>query len=360
MSKYLVPLLMSASICDASNHLGDSFKDFDISGYLGYKYIWSSADVAPYRSYPEVGLLVNYNINTKLDIFTQFSINENIEKSFEHGIVYSYISYTDSVYEIPFQISIGKIRHATGLHTSTEVNPATRLGVVSPQGMAWSSLDIPRQSGYGGNIDIYLDDFVFGYSVSKYIVGDESLESVAWSGTEFLKLKPKFGRYQVFSINYNPIDIPIRIVSSLSKVKFNDSIQQVELLNFGISYDDNRYLAEFELLYSVPDVITWKDFEYFGKAYSATLGYYFSDCTFGFINYNTYSGTGLPKFFLNLPPQVDIWDEFIIGVTKEFYDIEVKADIHHVRGARTLDPNHWKSPGLDSWWYTGVSIVYHF
>ena len=351
-------LVLSNPYMDIDN---STFEKFDISGYLGYRYIWSSIGTDPVGSYPEAGLLLNYNPTQHISANMQLNVNRNaLEYNMENILTYGFLSYQNSFGSIPFRVNIGKLRHEFGLYNANIVNPSTRpSGTVAPQSIYWNNLSSTLTSGYGVHAEVYLGDFKLGYTIDKHIIVDEEQESLMWAGVPFVDMDPYFGSHQIVNFNYEPNDLPIVVKTSWTRLKLNKDIKDIQFATLGVEYDNNTFSASAEILLLRPTHIDWTDIDELRYGYSISTGYYIWDDFEVHVNANIYENSGINQFGL-YEDGADKWKDFSIGATKYVEDFEVKADIHKVYGGRVLKPHAFDNDGIDDWWYVGTSIVYHF
>lgn len=356
MNKLIILLLYFISFTSDAN----SYK-IDFGGYIGYKHIWSSINAAPDESFPEIGMILNYSITPNFTAFTQLNLNKDmINDDISHGISYGFLSYTKSFGNIPFMVNIGKLRHDVGLSQIYSLNPSTRNGTTSPQSIYWNTLKSTLISGYGININFKLADFEFGYTIDQHIIIDKDKESLVWSGSPFMKMDPYFGSHQLYTFHYIPMDKKYSIKTSYTILKMNKNIESIDFITIGLQYDDCKYLISAETMLLKPPNIDWTDTNDIKYGYSITLGYYIYDDLEIHTNYNIYDRSNIMTEHQNISKHTNTWKDFSIGFTKYFDNIEIKADIHKVYGGRILDPKYWDSTDIDSWYYIGSSIVYHF
>jgi hypothetical protein len=335
--------------------------DIDIHGYAGYRYIWSSIDIAPIESYPEMGLLLNYTPTKNWSIFLQFNANDDaIRKSFDQILVYGFLSYENSIYSIPYKIRIGKLRHEFGLHNADIINPSTRPGVIAPQSLYWNSLAATLVSGYGIHLDIYYKFFKLGYTISESTVIDPEKESIVWSGHKFLGIKPFFGSHQILNLSYDNPDWDIKSNMGYTKILFNKKLDSVELITFGIEYDNPDFNATGEIMIVKAPNNDWDEIKKILLGYSLRVGYYITPDIEINMALNVYEKNKYSDLGPNYVPDASKWEDFSIGISKQFQNIEFKLDVHKAYGGRVLDPSVWQNKKIDSWWYLGTSIVYHF
>lgn len=352
-------LLSIPLISNADYHLRLN-NQFDISGYIGYRYIWSSIGTDPIGSYPELGLLFNYNPNRYISTKIQLNVNRNaLEHNAENFLTYAFLTYQNSFHEIPFKINIGKLRHEFELYNANIVNPSTRPGgTVAPQAIYWHNLSSTLTSGYGISVSAMLSDFKIKYTISKYIVVNEKQESLMWTGVDFVSMDPYFGSSQIINFNYEPNHLPIIIKSSWSRIKLNKDIKDLQFATFGVEYDTNTFSTSAEILLVRSFGNDWIDVDKLRFGYSISAGYYLYDDLEFHANANIYeNSTGINN---SIPDAANKWKDFSVGVTKYYKSFEFKADIHKVYGGRTLKPKDWTNNGIDDWWYVGTSIVFHF
>lgn len=357
MNKLLLLLML---YCISSISYANSHK-FDFGGYIGYKHIWSSINAAPDESFPEIGMILNYDITPDFTAFTQLNLNKDmINDNISHGISYGFLSYSKSFGNIPFSINIGKLRHDVGLSQIYSLNPSTRNGTTSPQSIYWNTLKSTLISGYGININFELSDFKFGYTIDQHIIVDKKKESIVWSRTPYLKLDPYFGSHQLYTVQYIPMDKNYLIKTGYTIIRLNKNMGTIDFISMGLHYEGDKYELSAESILLKPPGKRWSDVGDIKYGYSVTLGYYIYDDLEIHTNYNEYVSTGNESKNPNISKHVNTWKDLSIGFTKYLGDFEIKADIHKVKGARTLDPKYWQNDNLDSWYYIGSSIVYHF
>lgn len=333
----------------------------DYSGYIGYKHIESSIDYAPSESFPEIGALLNLELDEQFSIYTQGNLSKTaIDESFEHALVYGFMSYTNNIFNSPYRISIGKLRHETGLYNSNIINPSTRPGVIEPQAIYWNSLSTTIRSGYGINVQVYLGDFELSYTIDEHISANEKKESLMWSGYDFLKMEPFFGSHQIINLNYIPSNYDFEIYTSFTKLYLNKELEGIEFISVGYSYDNSVYRFSAETLLLKTGDNEWDDLHQYRIGYSITLGMNLSENFEIHTNYNVYENSKISLVSPKISKSTDEWKDVSVGFTYSYDNIEFKTDIHKVWGGRVLESEAWATDSTKSWWYTGLSLVYHF
>ena len=328
----------------------------DISGYAGYRYIYSSINTAPSNSFPELGLILNYDISNNFSAFLQMNLNEEgLELDPMYSIIYGFLSFETK----HIDIHVGKLRHDIGLYNIYSVNPSTRSGVVAPQSIYWNSLKSTIISGYGINIEAKYNNFKIGYSISEHIIVDAETESQVWTGTPNVEMDSFFGSHQLVTFMYDPIHEPYMFKSSFSKIQLNRQ-EGLEFINIGFEYDDCDYNLALESLIVKPHFMDWSEFNNLIFGYSITLGYHLYEDLEIHTNYNSYERSVLQHSKLGFSQYSKKWHDISIGLTKSYNNIEFKTDIHKVYGGRLLDPSVWANDKIKDWWYIGTSLVYHF
>ena len=357
MNKLLIALLLIPSFVDAHSH---DTSVIDFKSFVGYKYFWASNDAEPIESYPEAGMIINWDMSSKFHTFVQLGLNEDgIDNDLEHLLIYAFADYSDTLFTIPFRISVGKLKHEFGLYSDRLNNPTTRPGIMPPQAIYWNTLTTTLASGYGVKAEIWLGDFSFGYTIDKYISSDEKAESITWTGVDFIPMKPKFGNHQIININYEPDEYDVTVRTSLTSIKLNENVDTIQLLTVGVEYDNSNWLVSGEVLAVKPKDLSWlEDFSDLRYGLSGTVGKMLLDNLQVYFNYNTYLNSHIDDR-PGINDDIADWSDFNIGTVYNINDVELRLEVHKIYGGRLMKPDDWKKEA-DNWWLIGTSITYQF
>lgn len=358
--KLLLLLLISVFVVPVAAHGWDNRNHFDISGYVGYQFVYGSPAPTPIESGVEVGLLINYDIADHWTAFTQFRLETDY---LDQSLAYAFIEYNDVLLEsIPFSIAVGKLRHRYGLYNKDRLNPRTRPGNIAPQAIYWDKLRYALTSGWGVSVGSNFGNWDLGYTISIPTVVNEKAESEAWFSGEKNTIETRFGGHQMININYMADNW--RIVSGIILQDWGHGDagkSQILLLGGEKRFGD--------LTVSIEGMFVMKDIHNsYGLSVSAQ--YDVSELISTHINYNRYealidTGEALIDTSagdITRTRQYTLQSHDIsVGVTISLDEWEVKTEIHAAKGSVWVDYPEGTDPAFADWWHYGaVSVVYHF
>ena len=322
MNKLLWVLMLLPTLVLGDNHKWTD--DFFVNGFVGYSHIWSSNNTDLQQSYPELGLLVDWDISENFHTFTQLNLNHNaVDHGIEHALVYGFLDYSNTFKSVPFRISVGKLRHQFGLHNDIIHNPLTRPGIIAPQAVTFNPVNATLTSGYGVNFKVWLGDWELGYTIDKFITVDEEPESLFWTGFDFVPIDPKFGNHMIYTFNWEPDEYDWYMRSSMTHIKLNDDLPHVDIAAIGFGYDDDNWSASIETIILKPDDMEWfEDFTNLRYGVSATVGKMVTDQWHVYVNYNTYLNSELSTR-ANVYEEVDKWRDFNVGTSDDVQDFQL-------------------------------------
>jgi len=359
----LFAMVLTPSLVLAHSH---DISTFDIKSYVGFKYFVSSNGGEPIESYPEAGMLLNWEMTENFHTFVQLGLNrDGVEHGLEHLLIYGFTDYSNTITNIPlintmpFRISVGKLKHEFGLYSDRISNPTTRPGVMPPQAIYWNALTTTLTSGYGFKAEIWLGDFNFGYTMDKYITADKKVESLTWTGVDFIDMDPTFGNHRVINVNWEPDEYDVRMRSSLTSIKLNDDVDTIQMLTIGVEYDNSNWLLSGEVLGVKSKDLSWlADFSDLRYGLSGTIGKMVMDNMQIYFNYNTYLNSHIGDM-PGVNDNVTDWSDFNIGTVYEIGDLDMRLEVHRIYGGRLQQPKDWDRTS-NSWWLIGTSMTYQF
>jgi len=358
MNKLLWALLLIPTLVMGHNH--EMIDDFTVGGFIGYRHVWSSNNTDLMQSYPELGLIVDWNMSENFHTFTQLNLNPNaIDHGIEHALIYGFVDYSNTIKTVPFRVSVGKLRHQFGLHNDIIHNPLTRPGIIPPQAVTFNPVNATLTSGYGVKLEVWLGDWVVGYTIDKFVTVDEKVESQFWTGFDFVDIDPKFGNHMIWTMNWEPDDLDWKMRSSMTHLKLNDDLPYVDIAAVGIEYDNDDWSASLETVILKPDDMEWfNDFADLRFGVSATVGKMITDQWNVYVNYNTYLNSRLSTR-ARVDEEVDKWRDFNVGTSYDIEDVQLRLEVHKISGGRALNPKDWDAK-TNSWWIVGTSVTYQF
>jgi hypothetical protein len=373
--KYLVIFLtLLSQIAEAHTYdLGRGIQ-LNLSGYLGYKHIFSKVyydETVP--SSPETGLLANLKLTDRLTIFNQFKYGKNIDDI----LVYNQIAYDLDTHFIPLNdlnvvFKAGKIQHDTTLYNTTRVNPRTRQGVFQPQAIYFSTLEQGATSGVGLGVDVKYKRLKISYVIDKTTVVNPDSEIKAWTrNNDLTNLSTKFGDSQVVSMT---LDLPehglkLKTAYAVNKFYFTSmSYPQLGKLNFageqaaaGIEWTHDKFKASFEGLCGKPRPDLWSNKDSLSCGTSYTTEYDINQNFTVRTNYNQFKSQR-PAY---LSPadriQVDSKD-LTLGLNWHQGNWGANLEGHWIRGGRNVDATEFVNNPTDykEFFVVATNLVYFF
>jgi len=370
-----VIILFSAAELQAKTFQNEDLK-LDVNGYVGYRYIGSTAKNSVLPSNPELGLALSLQTSQYLSFYTQFAYANEID----NALLYSFASIDVPLNdEITAGIKIGKLRHDTGLFNATRVNPGTRPGVIVPQAIYWDSLQRMVTSGTGINLNIKWRNFEASYSIDKPDVADAKSEAFTWTRNLLKEIETSFGSHQTAFIKYSDDSIPLTLKSTWKRVnlgnnnnlpvfnfifknKFPESTNQIYDIfinslqysyeNLTVSLEDIRVGAFFN---SVSSIDQWS----YGD--SITLKYDVDDNISVYTNYNNYNSGHIAN-----TPQLPWYYENVhdgsVGINYHKDNWMIGVEAHKIQGGRWVEPQDFNADpnAYKNWYMIAVNAVYFF
>lgn len=349
--------------------------DVEIQGYLGYQYIGATVPGVgdTIKSTPQGGLIVNFKFTDEWAIYNQFRYNDRLV-----GVpVYNFIEWTPNwSNDINVKFVAGNIIHSYGLYGNRRQNPRTRPAIVEPQGMYWNILEQTLTGGTGVGAAISYKGLTLRYDISKPHVIDPKDETSAWAGSLLRSLDVKFGSHQIVTLNWDPVDLPIRTSlgymsfdagkdieprapKALTNLVLNNS--KFEAVTAGIEYSQGPITLSAEGLgvryldakLSQPSSLS--------KGYSLSAIYDINSNWSVRANYNEYA-SHLSRLVPNPQPWMVYAKDINVGVDYTKNNWLVRAELHHINGSRWVQPSQIaKDPAaFQDWWMGGVSVTYFF
>lgn len=323
---------------------------FDISGYVGYQYVYGSPDPAPIKSSPEIGLLIHYEIADDWTAFTQFRLEPD---HMEQSVAYAFIEYDGTLFDtVPLQITTGKLRHQYGLYNKDRLNPRTRPGNVAPQAIYWDQLRFALTSGWGVSVGSSWGDWQIKYAISAPIIVNKKDESLIWFSGAPMQVETKFGGHQQINLDYIADDWRIVTTVTLQDWGHGDYGK-----NTIISLGGEKRLRDVTL--SLEGMLVLKEIN---KSYgiSATIQYDIHDYVTLHTNYNRYEVIFNDKPTHYLKHATNSHD-ISVGISLHKDEWEMRTEFHAAKGSVWVDFREARNPEFADWWHYGaVSLVYHF
>lgn len=352
LSLLLISLLVTPA--GATDHDTRSYiqKHIDISGYLGYQYVYGSPDPHPIKSNPEIGLLVNYDITDNWAAFTQFKLESD---HLEQSLAYAFIEYNNTIFDaIPIQLTGGKLRHNYGLYNKDRLNPRTRPGNIAPQAMYWDQLRFALTSGWGVSVGTALDRWRLKYTISAPIVVNEKEEALIWFSGSRTTIDTSFGGHQLINLDYIADDWRIATAITMQDWGYGDAGK-----NTIVSVGGEKRLGPWTV--SVEGLVVIKHLHN-SYGFSATAQYDITDYVTIHTNYNRYQAilddaTKSKIKSLHTTHSHDV----SVGVSLHQNEWELRTEFHAAKGSVWVAFAKSPTPEYADWWHYGaVSLVYHF
>jgi hypothetical protein len=340
-----------------------------INGYLGYKYIASTAKNSAIPSQPELGINLSVELNDHWSTYTQFQYDDNIE----NAMAYNFISYKTALSEdAELSINAGKLRHRYGLYNSARVNPLTRQGVVMPQAIYWDSLRDILTSGTGVEFNIEWKNLEISYSITDPAVTDPDYDAKIWSPRLLKTVDTSFGSFQLATLQYTFDTIPLVYKGSWTRInlgsqntpavkflfpQYENSEQITTIWTNSLKYVHNDWTFSAESILVQPFFA--EKTSQLGLGLSFTAQYELTEHTALMVNYNEYR-SGKPR--ASAQPWYNYAKDINIGVTYHRDKWLVGAQIHRINGGRWVDNNDWNADpnSYKEWWMVGINAVYFF
>ena len=315
-----------------------------ISGYLGYKQIFSNVHFDIIESEPELGLILDLKLSNNLHFFNQFQYGRTINEI----LTYNFLSYNLNInndFNIVFKV--GKIRYNFGLYNSTRVNPRTRQGVFQPQAIYFDKLDHTLDSGLGIGIDTNYRNFKFTYMIDKpnLINREEQIGLGQQPTKDFLNQNTSsFTGHQEVTLEYNYNDITrYKIGWDKLKVSYVDS----NYYSLGVEHTLNdKFLVSAETIIKQP-----LNKNGIGYGMSTTGIYNFHPMFSLRANWNQYNSPASKH-------QID----YNLGINFHRNSYMANLEGHYIRGGSLVDHNELvlDSRSFDNYYVIGMNFAYFF
>ena len=344
---------------ECRTHEFDNGMKFDISGYVGWKQIFSDRQFDSVPSEPDIGLTTSLKVTDRLNIFNQFRYGNSINEI----LVYNQINYTPAILMEDFELTIkgGKLWYDWGLYGKTRVNPRTRKGVFQPQSMYWNTLDTTITGGVGLGVDIKYKEFSISYIVDKTAVTDKNKTAGAWVtpfGTDY---RSSFGGHQSVVVGYGIPEYGLRFVSHVHIFNTSYKILQHEyhavptIGGLGVEWEYENLTLSVEGLCTRKPKGSWA----FSQLYcgiSPSIEYDIDENWSVRMNYNQYS---TPLLYSPVQTQ-NFSRDLNIGVGWHMGNWVANLQADYIRGGRLVDPaNLLNNPyGYKEFYVVGMNLVY--
>jgi hypothetical protein len=369
--KYIFIIWLLSFEAYATNTLSYHDLDLNIDGYVGYKYINSSAKNSAIHSEPELGLLLSLDINDNWGMFTQFEYDTTIERS----LAYSFVSYRNQLTDnIEVNINGGQLRHDYGLYNNTRLNPKTRQGVIVPQAIYWDSLKHLVVSGTGINFKLKYDNLEVGYTIDNPDIIDPVKESKIWSSSLLNKINTTFGSHHLATLKYSFDTIPLVYKSSWTwlnlgndttpiaaivfpKYAGNDYVSQI--WNNGFIYNHDKWILSAEASLVKPYFGEWFNSDENSIGVSFTAEYELTDHLSLRTNYNKFKSLPVKN---PSQPWYRRAEDANIGLNYHQDNWMIGMEYHHINGGRTVFPDDWNQDpdSYREWHMIGINAAYFF
>lgn len=366
--KIIIVLLL----CLPSISFGRSFDfkewgNIDISGYAGYRYIYSSVGLFPLDSGPELGLLFNWEMNKNWTIFTQFSY-EN-ENPLNHPLVYGFLEYKKHIFkDTSIKLQGGLLRYEVGLFNDQRINPRTRPGgTVEAHAIYHPKLRRILSSGAGLKAAVTYKDVSIAYTYAAPEILNQVEEAKIWASSPTKTLESNFGGMQIVNFHYHPSNQNWLYKSTWFRANLGKGNGNNQAFFAGVEYIGSNFDTSLEFLAAKITEFKWiRDF-------SKNIGYglYVRG------DYDVNNWFSIRAGYSHYIPPPDIsrtirrargtqkavlhQDDIGIGFTIYKNSLEFKTDVHYVSGGNFLESKDWDTTkNLNSWWYIGTSLVFYF
>ena len=279
---------------ECRTHEFDNGMQFDISGYVGWKQIFSDRQFDSVPSEPEIGLTTSLKLTDTLNVFNQFRYGTSPEKI----LTYNQINYTPyiPIQDLELTLKGGKLWYDWGLYGKTRVNPRTRIGVFQPQSIYWNTLDTTITGGFGVGADLKYKDLTLSYIVDKTTVTNPNKTAGSWVSPVFTDYRGLgFGDHQSVVVGYEIPEHGLRFTSHWTEFKFSTKyIQQtqefvVQLIGSGVQWDYEDLTLSLEGLCTRKPGVSWSSFSKLYCGISPSIEYDVAENWSVRMNYNQYS-----------------------------------------------------------------------
>jgi len=339
----------------------------DISGYVGWRQMFSNVKFDAVPSEPELGLLANLQVTDRLRIFNQFKYGTTINEI----LVYNKILYTPDIPIDDFELTFrgGKIRYDNLLYNATRVNPRTRQGVFQPQAIYWNPMAQTVTSGTGGGVDIKYKNLTVSYVLTDQTSVNSDLEAKAWTrANNTTNYKTKFGSYQLATIGYEIPEYGIRTRSSwegfkatfdvINGPKNNDLSGQ--RLSTGIEWIHNDWTLSVEGFCLQRGSKVWNTFSGSFCAISPTVEYDITPEFSARINYNQYRTPGITQAKTPGAQAQTYSKDLNLGFGWHKGQWLANVQVNYIQGGRLVDPYNFAANPTDykNFYVVGTNLVW--
>ena len=338
-----------------------------LSGYLGYREVYSKVDVGTIDSKPEIGLVANLKLTDRLMFFNQFAWGTSLNQVF----VYNQLAYNPDLTFINKDIEaifkVGKLRYNYGLYNQTRVNPRTRQGVFQPQAIYWDSTGESLTSGVGVGLDLNYKKFKLTYLVDKQTIIDPEDEVDDWVGYDKLSgMYSKFGGHHEVTAEWDFID-NARFKIGYTKNRFYTRSKTIseQVISPGIEWMYNEDITlSTEGLIVKPDknYFNWGTIGKFGYGTSTTATYDLTDNFTLRLNYNAFFSPRSTNIAFNSIPELRQQTDINFGVNYHRDDYMLNLEIHKMAGGRLMEIEHVEEipSNYKNYYVIGFNVAYFF
>jgi hypothetical protein len=338
-----------------------------ISGYLGYREIYSKVDVETLDSRPEIGILANLKLTDRLTFFNQFAWGTNINQVF----VYNQLAYTPDLTFINKDVEaifkVGKLRYNYGLYNQTRVNPRTRQGVFQPQAIYWDSVGESLTSGLGVGLDLNYKSLKLTYLIDKQTIINAGDEADDWLGYEQLNnFHSQFGGHQEVTLQWEYASNG-RFKIGWSKNRFKSKPRNLseQTISPGVEwFPTSKLMLSTEGLIVKPDrnYTSWTDPTTLGYGTSTTGTYDLTDNFTLRLNFNAFFS---PKSFnraFNRIPELRQQTDINVGINYHRDEYMMNLEFHKMHGGRLVEIEQViEDPSIyNNYYVVGFNVAYFF
>jgi hypothetical protein len=386
----LVIVLLILPTTTYSKTWSTKYGNISLTGFIGYRYLYSSAKGFPVDSGMESGLNGIWRYNSSLSTSIQIIHTEGSFKgSLKNKITHAFVTYSDktpfNIFDRPilFDISAGALRYDIGLYNKHRLNPLLRPGgTIESQSIYWSKLESMLSGGLGVEMNMSYDKWTAGISITKPNTTNIDEEFSIW-GAEKSSIKPKFGSNIIVNVEYRPNNEWLFKGSYLNFDFFKpDAIRGAIFKQQGYSKSDSfqafvlsskyesphsKFTISSEYMITKLSGIPWSEFpDDMGFGTSILGTYHYNENLDLRLSYSYYCPPkrSTKKLFssANMDSAYMKQHDIGVGLSYRLDDVEFKLDAHYVKGGNFLDVREWNSDGssVKNWWYFGTSITYTF
>jgi hypothetical protein len=375
MKKILLLLLLCISQSVYSKTFESGDLKLDVNGYVGYKYIASTAENNAIQSAPELGLALSLQAGNHVTLYTQFAYDE---VQLSDALIYSFASF-DWQFENELKVSLkgGKLRHNLGMYNATRVNPRTRQGVIMPQAIYWDSLSHLLTSGVGVGIDLTWHGLEAGYIIDEPVSSHPVQEARSWTRDLLDYADVSFGSYQSAYLKYSFDDVPLRVKSSWMHINLGSATSKVANFLFPDKKNTDEYFDIFlnSVEYDITDKLTvsgesifvksyfnsYDDIKQWSNGYSFSANYEITENLSTRVNYNYYNSQQLQNT-PTIPWYLKHTTDVNVGLNYHRDNWMIGVEGHMIQGGRWAMPDDFRADptSYKEWYMVGVNAVYFF